>query len=572
MARSGAAQESALGRPGIWSSVLTDFPGWVAAPGRPGFTPSADRASDFPYVRAGLALGAWGIEDERRGGLELPWPGLSGMTPALAWSDSLRLGDADAPVRTGLGQPLATASGIEYPIRGRRTHAVVGSLFNGFDVREPVVWVARGDSMRRASISILSGGRDGTGSYGQSGRHLWSADMALRFGAHRVAGAYLQRAQAMELVSGERGSGSGASGFFDYGWQRAHWQFTTRAERGWDYQQSVAAVTDTANPTQAVLEPARRDAQRNRVAAVLEWQRGTGTVGLSGDWSNAEVRRDQFWAFRTRAQQWDVGAHSRSALGDGTLEASLDLAANDVVDRTVWSPAARYRVRSDAFDGGFSVARLAVPVWSDLALGQSAFLQDTWVGGIDAGTTLGTRAHLRMGAQLGRTTDRAVLFRLPIQELWLRSGAVADPERWTFGLYTLSAEWVGDRTAIRGEGFVLARDAHAIQPQVDPTRGARGEADWGFSAFQGDLGLTLRADAALVGSRESEALTPRRLDSYVTSSVSGIATLGDVMVTMRVANLENVRHEEPWIDLSTGREAVGAAREFRLSVTLRLED
>ena len=95
---------------------------------------------------------------------------------------------------------------------------------------------------------------------------------------------------------------------------------------------------------------------------------------------------------------------------------------------------------------------------------------------------------------------------------------------------------------------MLARDAHAIQPQVDPTRGARGEAEWGFSAFQGDLGLTVRADAALVGSRESEALTPRRLDSYVTSSVSGIATLGDVMVTMRVSNLENVRHEEPWID------------------------
>ena len=67
-------------------------------------------------------------------------------------------------------------------------------------------------------------------------------------------------------------------------------------------------MTDTANPTQALLEPARRDAQRNRVAAVLEWQRGTGSVGLSGDWSNAEVRRDQFWAFQTRAQQWDVGA------------------------------------------------------------------------------------------------------------------------------------------------------------------------------------------------------------------------------------------------------------------------
>jgi len=84
--------------------------------------------------------------------------------------------------------------------------------------------------------------------------------------------------------------------------------------------------------------------------------------------------------------------------------------------------------------------------------------------------------------------------------------------------------------------------------------------------------VTFRLDGALVGPRESESVSPRRLDGYVTSGASAIVTLGDAMVVLRMNNLENQRHEEAWIDLATGREALGPAREMRLSVMVRLSD
>ena len=139
------------------------------------------------------------------------------------------------------------------------------------------------------------------------------------------------------------------------------------------------------------------------------------------------------------------------------------------------------------------------------------------------------------------------------------------------------------RTSLGADGFALARDLSVVEPRVDPGYGIRSWLAWRHSAFQGDLRFTLRADLEAVGGRESqggilglcgdpESLPPRALPGYLTAGATGIFTLADAVVTVRVRNLEDRPREQTWIDCSTFSEALGPGREWRFAVTVRLSN
>jgi hypothetical protein len=145
-------------------------------------------------------------------------------------------------------------------------------------------------------------------------------------------------------------------------------------------------------------------------------------------------------------------------------------------------------------------------------------------------------------------------------------GVARDPARYDFGLLLAGGGWRRGHAAVEAEGFALARDHGPLQPSVDPSRGARGSAEWSFRAFQDDLGVTLRAEVEGMGPRESETTPPRRLRATAGLGAAAVLTLGDAVVTVRGLNLGGRVREETWVDSATGNLARGAGREFRLSV------
>jgi hypothetical protein len=116
---------------------------------------------------------------------------------------------------------------------------------------------------------------------------------------------------------------------------------------------------------------------------------------------------------------------------------------------------------------------------------------------------------------------------------------------------------------------VLRSQRSTVQAQVDPGFGARAGLETRFTLFQGDLGVTLRAEAAAVGSRENEA-TLARLPGYVTSGATASIVLGDAVIVLRGRNLENTPHEETWLDPRDQSVAKGPRREVTFSLTWRL--
>jgi outer membrane receptor protein involved in Fe transport len=147
---------------------------------------------------------------------------------------------------------------------------------------------------------------------------------------------------------------------------------------------------------------------------------------------------------------------------------------------------------------------------------------------------------------------------------------VRDPEVDAFVLGALEGEWRFSRFRLGGDGFVLGRESHAIQPDVDPAAGFRAWAESRFALFQNDLGVLLRLDAAGVGERESEAVTPLTIPGYVTFGLTARLELGDALVTIRARNLEDRRRIQPWVDLATGREALSPGRTIETSLTWTL--
>ena len=258
-------------------------------------------------------------------------------------------------------------------------------------------------------------------------------------------------------------------------------------------------------------------------------------------------------------------------LAGGRLTGSVGAGHDEASDRTEVAPSLSWRRDGLPFAARVGVGRLVDPVWSDLAAGVAPFMQSTWAVGSELGLE-GSRGRLRALLVAGRTTDRALIERLPLADLWMRSGAGHDALRYRFALANLGGEAHAGLFDGGAEGFALGRDRDNGLPVVDPSWGARAHLGVHFTAFKRDLGVALRGEGEWVGPRDTEEAVPQRLPAISSAGATAVLTLADAVLTFRVRNLEDHPQPQTWIDGVTGAPALGPGLEFRLVFTWRLSN
>lgn len=490
-----------------------------------------------------------------------PAPGVGTAQRTLAWNDTLWVSLLDDAAWRGFGAGLAHLRGAAtYPGRGR-AHATFQAISgtNGYEGNG--LGIERGDSLSGLRVEMQTANGGAVGPFQRGGRHLWGLAARGARGAYQWKATYAQRGMGQRLVDGDEENAAGESGTLDYRYLAPRGWGRLALARGYTHQESYG---DT-------LTFSRRDAQENRAVAEVGSRFAAGLIALRFEWRNASVARVTALqpVFERRVSQLWSAARLERELGAGHLEASFGAGRDGGSERWTIAPT----VATD-FDGGarrvrLSLGRLLQPVWSDLAPGGRPFLQSTWAAGteLDAG---GRHARARALVLAGRTADRALVSRLPLAELWLRAGLRRDLLRYRFALVSMNGlAHLGPLDA-SGEGFVLGRDRDGGQPQVDPSWGARAFAGGRFTAFKGDLGVALRAEAEWVGERETEEATPRRLSAFTSFGATAVLTLADAALTLRARNLEDRPREATWIDPATGRPALGPGLEVRGTFTWRL--
>jgi hypothetical protein len=491
--------------------------------------------------------------------IETPAPGILSARAPLAWSDSLAFRLADGGAWNGYDATLARASTERVFVARPRTRSTFSLLNGAYNLDETGLRIERGDSSRTLAVETASGTHGERGALGVGGKHLWGASGRWRRGAHALDMAFTQRGAADRLRGGEEETAAGESGHLGYRVVAGSLRAGMMLARGHEVHRSFLPDRDTQLWS-------RRDAQTNRVAADAELRRDGQVLAARVDWSGGRVRRDFGPAFDRRASAtWAALRWSRPT-GEGTLDIGLGAGHHDALGGVDLAPSAGYRFAARSIGGRFTITRLLTPVWSDLVPGDSPYLQRTWVTGSEVFAGNAGSREARAGFWMGRSADRAIVTRAPIEEEWLRDGFRRDPVPYDFGLLFASASWSRSHAGLRAEGFALARDRSASQPWIDPGSGGRAAAEWRFRAFQGDLGVILRAEAEAIGPRETEAPGNHRLPGEVSFGASAVLTLGDAIVTLRGRNLENNIREETWIDHATGLPARGVGRELRLAL------
>lgn len=541
-------------------SGLPDLPSWWSEPGRPGYAPETWDGADFPWTLAGLVRGAWALEEPGRAPPTLPFPGPGAIHSALACYDSIAVETGGMGAWRGFDAALGTARGLPAAAQGQRARTLF-SLANGTaGLEDNALAIERGDSLSWLRGEALSAKRGELGALGLMGRHRWGAAGAVTRGHHRLTGTYAQRGAAAALAASTAEQATrGESGELAYRYRSgARWASLALA-RGHDRHESFGLlVTDSRREAQEVMAVAEAGSAgpRGNLAARLEW--GRAAVQRFGP-RPADLRPGWVWG-AVRAER---------ALGDGELSAALGAGRHGGVGGVQAAPSLAYAFGEGVFRGRVLLERQVTPVWSDLAFGQAPFLQNAWIGGLEA-SAAGRSALARASYCVGRVSGRAVAVRWPLEEIWLRSGLLADPERYAFGLFTAALSWRGGPMGLGLEGFALGRDENAVQPRVDPGAGFRGFAEGRVRLFAGDLGVRLRAEVEGVGERQSENDPVRRLPGYAIYGASAEFSLLDARVTLRVRNLGDRRVPETWVDPLTGVEALGPGRELRLAVSGRL--
>jgi hypothetical protein len=241
------------------------------------------------------------------------------------------------------------------------------------------------------------------------------------------------------------------------------------------------------------------------------------------------------------------------------------------VSRLDFAPVLRWQTSRGQWNSEVWGQRLIQPIWHDLAFGETAFLQSTWVVG--SGTAhRGARASFALRAMAGRTHDRALAVHLPLEEQWLREGWLRDPNPWNFALFWGEAEWRPSFLELGTEWSGLARPPSPLDGHVDPAVTSRTYAGCAFRAFGGDLGVHLRVEGDYVGARETDEFPPRELAAFVNANASVGLEIADARVTIRANNLENIRRDDVWIDPRTGLPARGLPREIRVGLVWLLKN
>jgi len=531
-----------------------------AEPGRPGWFPDAWSGSGAPWALAGLAVGGLWLDEPGAPGT-LPAPGVPAARRALAWSDTLAVSLVDEAAWRGFGAGLARLRGTAVgPGQGRAV--ALFQVINGTNGYEgDALGIERGDSLIGLRVEMQTTANGAVGPLQRGGRHQWGIEARGARGASQWRAAYAQRGIGQLLADHDEENAAGESGVVDY---------RVRGQRAWGRVILERGSTHQESSGDALLI-SRRDAQENRAAAEAGRGLGAGTLALRLEWREAAVARvtDLQGVFDTRVQQWWSAARLERPLGAGLLDASFGAGRDGGSDRWTLAPAIATTFGGGARRARLSLARLLQPIWSDLAAGERPFLQSTWAAGaeLDAGSM---RSRVRAMALAGRTADRALVSRLPLPELWMRAGLRRDAMRYRFALASMSGRSHLGPLDMGGEGFVLGRDRDGGEPQVDPNWGARASTGFRFSAFQGDLGIALRAEAEWVGERETEEAAPRRLAAITSFGAAAVFTLADAALTLRARNLEDRPREETWIDPLTGRPALGPGLEVRGTFTWRL--
>lgn len=546
-------------------SGSSDVPAWWSRPGEPAWTPEADFGSAYPWTLAAHVRGGWTLlEPGRATGLQ-PHPGVFGARSSIAWFDSVHVAHGPGAAWRGWDATLLELSGDDGPegLPGGTQPRTRGdfTFLNGTSgFEEYALGVQRGDSLGWLRAEASSWECGGVGPLAIGGRHVWGGTAGVSRGMHTLGATIAQRGHAERIDSGEEQSVSGGSGHAWWEVQRAGNGYSLRAERGQDVHESFGGTLDFG----------RRESEHEGFE--LAWRRlgDAPPAAAHFEWSREKVTRIDTTRTQLEAERFWGGVRGQRPLGDGRLELGVGAGRHEGVDRFEIAPTVAYAFTTPVFDGRLTVERVLAPVWTDLAPGQAAFLQSTWAAGLEIGGKSSRLGAARLAWRMGRTQDRAVVSRAPIEEMWLRSGFRADPRRHDFGLLTAATEWRSARFAAGGDGFVLARRNSPIQPKVDPGIGGRAFAQAGGRFFAGDLGFTLRLEAAAVGERESEASPSRLLPAYTTFGATMIFTLADVVVTIRGVNLEDRRQPLTWVDPTTGVEALGAQREMVFTLTWRL--
>jgi hypothetical protein len=489
-----------------------------------------------------------------------------GAQSASAWFDTLHASAGEGGAWEGFDATLARAHAGAAPDRqvaeGRPPRTDLALTTGAGGLRDNAVSLWRGDSLGGLRLEAASGERAALGGIAGAGRDLYAIAVGTSRGAHRADLAFVHRRAHARLVGGESQDVRGEAGRVAYRVGGGRWRLAADVARGYDRHDSRGVS----------WAEQRRLADATRAELTVERTGTRSRWGGRAAWRESGVTADASAGGRARARALWGAARWQGPAGEGDLELALGAGRHDALDRTVLAPALAWGFRRAPWDGRVVVERLATPVWADLAPGEAPFLQDTWAGGIELGALGARGGRARVGFLAGHTNGRAILPRLPLEGVALRAGYRADPRGYDFGLLTGEAGWRGARWAAAIEGFVLARDASVLQPQVDPARGGRVSLEAGVTLFGGDLRVRPRIEAWVVGPRESEATPSRSLPGYGLLGASLELTLADASLWVEGRNLGDHRTVQTWVDAATGGEAPGPGRELRATLVWRLWD
>jgi len=495
-----------------------------------------------------------------------PWPGVCQARSPLAWYDSLEVRAMGGGALAGFSETLAGLRG--HTPAGEQSARSTFSLVNGSaGLDENALTLTRGDSLRGFGLDVTSGKRGAMGGLQLAGRHQWGARTNLTRGRHQLGASFAQRGAAAQLAGLEEQSASGRGGAAAWRWQRGGTGWTAAFLRGLDRHESSGGLLAYSN----------REAQETRLAAGFERARDGHEVCARVEWTEASVRRCGSGAFSRESRGvWGALRAELPAAG-GRLDLALGAGRHGGVDRFDVAPSAEFRVRARGLDAALGLERVLTPVWADLAPGTEPFLQHAWIGTMRLATARPGPRRARASLRAGRVYSRALLERLPLEELWLRRG-----QRAEFGTYDLAlaeggVEWEGRHAGLGLEGFGLAHrstatpDGVARAPGSDPDAGFRAWVGGRVALFGGDLGVILRGEAAGVGAREAQVEPLLRLPAFVTFALVGELTLlRDAVIVLRALNLEDRARVQPWTDSATGLPALGERRNLTLSLVWRL--
>lgn len=543
-----------------------DAVSWWGEPGRAGWMPGVWFGLAPPVSLAGLVVGGWQLDEPARAPSSTPWPGVCQARAPLAWYDSLEVRGMGGGALAGFGGTLA----------GLRAHTPAGeqrarssfSLANGpGGLNENALTLTRGDSLGGFGVDVSSGECGAVGGLQRASRHLWGARADLVRGHHRLEASVAQRGASAQLVGLEEQSASGRSGAAAWRWQRGGTGWTAAFSRGLDWHESAGGL----------LAPSNRAAQETRLSAGFGQARDGREVGARVEWTGASVRRSGSGAFlRGSRAIWGAARAELPAAG-GRLELALGAGRHGGVDRFDVAPSAEFRIRARRFDAALGLERVLTPVWADLAPGTEPFLQRAWIGTMRLATAQPGAWRARASLRAGRVYSRALLERLPIEELWLRRGLRSESGTYDLALAEGGLEWEVRHAGGGLEGFGLAHrstpapDGVARAPRADPDAGFRAWLGGRATLLGGDLGVEVRGEAAGVGAREAQVDPLRRLPGFVTFALVGQFTLlENAVIVLRARNLEDRERAQLWTDSATGSPALAERRTLTLTFVWRL--